>query len=93
MGATRMNEVAVLEVGREALWVVLKVAGPIMAAGLFVGLLIALFQALTTIQELTLTFVPKIVVIFVAIILFLPFMMTTVIEFAQSLYDRIIGLG
>lgn len=88
-----MNEVAVLEVGREALWVVIKVAGPIMAAGLFIGLVIALFQALTTIQEMTLTFVPKIIVIFSAIILFLPFMMTTVIEFARTLFDRMVSLG
>ena len=88
-----MNEVAVSELGREALWVVLKVATPIMMAGLLIGLLIALFQALTTIQEMTLTFVPKILVIFTSIIVFLPFMMTTVVEFAQSLFDRIIGLG
>ena len=88
-----MNEVAVVEVGREALWVVLKVAGPIMAAGLLIGLVVALFMALTTIQEMTLTFVPKIIVIFTSIILFLPFMMTTVIEFAHSLFDRIVGLG
>jgi flagellar biosynthetic protein FliQ len=88
-----MNEVTVLEVGRDALWVVLKIAGPIMGAGLFIGLLIALFQALTTIQEMTLTFVPKIIVIFAAIIVFLPFMMTTIIEFSQTLFDRMIGLG
>ena len=88
-----MNEVAVSELGREALWVVLKVATPIMMAGLVIGLLIALFQALTTIQEMTLTFVPKILVIFTSIIVFLPFMMTTVVEFAKSLFDRIIGLG
>ncbi|MBT6096699.1 MAG: flagellar biosynthesis protein FliQ [Rhodospirillaceae bacterium] len=88
-----MNEAAVLEVGREALWVVLKVAGPIMGAGLLIGLTIALFQALTTIQEMTLTFVPKILVIFSAIIFFLPFMMTTVIEFARTLFDRMVGLG
>ena len=88
-----MNEVVVSELGREALWVVLKVATPIMMAGLLIGLLIALFQALTTIQEMTLTFVPKILVIFTSIIVFLPFMMTTVVEFAQSLFDRIIGLG
>ncbi len=83
-----MNEVEVLEVGREALIVVLKTAGPIMMAGLVVGLIIALFQALTTIQELTLTFVPKILVIFLAIIVFLPFMMRTVIEFGLKLFDR-----
>ena len=81
-----MNEVAVSEIAREALWVVLKVATPIMMSGLFIGLLIALFQALTTIQEMTLTFVPKILVIFTSIIVFLPFMMTTVVEFAKSLF-------
>ena len=88
-----MNEVTVLEVGRDALWVVLKIAGPIMGAGLFIGLVIALFQALTSIQEMTLTFVPKILVIFAAIILFLPYMMTTIIEFAQGLFDRMVSLG
>ena len=88
-----MNEVEVLQVAREALTVVLKTAGPIMGAGLLVGLIIALFQALTTIQEMTLTFVPKILVIFVAIIVFLPFMMTTVIEFSQQLFDRMIAIG
>ncbi len=88
-----MNEADVLEVGREALFVVLKTSGPIMLAGLAIGLVIALFQALTTIQEMTLTFVPKIIVIFLAIIVFLPFMMTTVIEFARTLFDRMVALG
>ncbi|MCH7956828.1 MAG: flagellar biosynthesis protein FliQ [Proteobacteria bacterium] len=88
-----MNEVDVLEVGQEALFVVLKTSGPIMLSGLAIGLIIALFQALTTIQEMTLTFVPKIIVIFLAIIVFLPFMMTTVIEFARQLFDRMVALG
>jgi flagellar biosynthetic protein FliQ len=88
-----MDEVAVLEVGRDALVVILKASGPIMLSGLLIGLLIALFQALTTIQEMTLTFVPKIIVIFIAIVVFLPFMMTTVIEFANSLFDRISNIG
>ena len=61
-----MNEVDVIDVGRNAMWVVIKVAGPIMFLGLVTGLIIALFQALTTIQEMTLTFVPKIIVIFIA---------------------------
>ncbi len=87
-----MNEVAVLEVGRDALWVIIKTAGPIMLSGLIIGLIIALFQALTTIQEMTLTFVPKIIVIFIAVIVFLPFMMTTVIEFATKLFDRMATL-
>jgi flagellar biosynthetic protein FliQ len=88
-----MNEVTVIEVGREALYVILLISGPIMIAGLVIGLIISLFQALTTIQEITLTFVPKILVIFVAIIVFLPFMMTTLIEFSRGLFDRIVALG
>ncbi|MHC8509176.1 MAG: flagellar biosynthesis protein FliQ [Rhodospirillales bacterium] len=88
-----MNEVDVLTVGREALWTVLKVSAPLMMAGLAVGLVIALFQALTTIQEMTLTFVPKILVIFLSLVLFMPFMITTMREFANSLFDRIVALG
>ncbi len=88
-----MNEVTVLEVGSEALYIVLLTAGPIMMAGLAIGLIIALFQVLTSIQEMTLTFVPKILVIFLSIILFLPFMMNAVTEFGRSLFDRIVGLG
>ena len=88
-----MNEITVVDVGRDALWVVLKVAGPIMLLGLVSGLIIALFQALTTIQEMTLTFVPKIVVIFIAIMVFLPFMINEVTTFAQQLFDRISTIG
>ena len=88
-----MNEAAVLEIGREGLWVVLLLAGPAMLAGLLIGLIIALFQALTTIQEMTLTFVPKILVIFVSLILFLPFMMTTLIEYSRHLFDVMVSLG
>lgn len=88
-----MNEAAILEIGRNGIWVVLKLAGPIMIAGLLIGLLIALFQALTTIQEMTLTFVPKILVIFLSIIMFLPFMMTTLIEFTHQLFGLMVVLG
>lgn len=88
-----MNELAVLEVGREAMFVVLKVAGPVMFAGMVIGLIIALFQALTTIREMTLTFVPKIIGIFVTIVVMLPFMMATLIEYARELFDRIAVVG
>lgn len=88
-----MNDIGVIEIGRDAFWVILKAGGPILFAGLVVGLLIALFQALTSIQEMTLTFVPKIVVIFFAIILFLPFMMSTVIEFGNYIFDNIVAIG
>ncbi|MCK4940201.1 MAG: flagellar biosynthesis protein FliQ [Rhodospirillaceae bacterium] len=88
-----MNEVTVVELGREALWVILKMAGPIMLSGLLIGLIIALFQALTTIQEMTLTFVPKIIVIFFAVVIFLPYMIATLVDFSNGLFDRIVGIG
>lgn len=88
-----MDEASILEIGRSGIWVTLQLAGPIMLAGLLIGLLIALFQALTTIQEMTLTFVPKILVIFAALIFFLPFMMTTLKKFTQQLYSLIVTLG
>ena len=88
-----MSEEAVLEIGRNGIWVVLQLSAPIMAAGLLIGLIIALFQALTTIQEMTLTFVPKIIVIFISILVLLPFMMTTLVEFSQELFGMIVIMG
>ena len=88
-----MDKVAVLEISREVFFVILKTGGPIMAAGLVVGLLIAIFQTLTSIQEMTLTFVPKIIIIFGAVIVFMPFMINVIIVFTRSLYDRIAVLG
>lgn len=88
-----MNETMVIEIGTQAMWVILKVAGPIMMAGLGIGLVIALFQALTTIQEMTLTFVPKILVIFATIIIMLPYMLANLKEFTISLFERMVTLG
>ena len=88
-----MNTTAVIEIGRDAMWVVLKISGPIMMAGLAIGLVIALFQALTTIQEMTLTFVPKIIIIFVSLIIFMPFMISTLLDFSRILFDRMVALG
>ena len=65
-----MNQTEAIEIGREAIMVVLTMSVPIMAVALFVGLIIALFQALTQLQEMTLVFVPKIVVVFGALIFF-----------------------
>ena len=88
-----MNEISVLEVARDAMFVVLKTAGPLLIAALLVGLTIALFQALTSIQEMTLTFVPKILTVFISLVVFLPFMIRTVVEFGHRLFDRIVSLG
>ena len=88
-----MNQTAAIEIGREATMVVLTMSVPIMAVALFVGLIIALFQALTQLQEMTLVFVPKIVVVFGALIFFLPFMLSTLSNYMNNLADRIIGLS
>jgi flagellar biosynthetic protein FliQ len=64
----------VMDVARDGIWVLLELCAPVLLVALVVGLVISLFQALTQIQEMTLTFVPKIVAIFVAMLVFLPFM-------------------
>ena len=88
-----MDTAAVLDISREAVIVLLKLSAPLMITALVVGLTVSLFQALTQIQEMTLAFVPKILVIFVSLLVFLPFMITTLITFTEGLADRIIGLG
>ena len=72
-----MNEVEVLDIAREAIFTLLKVVSPILLVALFIGLIIGIFQALTQIQEMTLAFVPKILCVFVTIILLFPFMITS----------------
>ena len=88
-----MNELEVIELGRDAILTLLKISAPIMGMALVVGLIIALFQALTSIQEMTLTFVPKILVIFVSVMLLLPYMLSTLSGFTVSLFDRMLSLG
>jgi len=74
-------------------WVMLLVSAPMMAVALVVGVVIALVQALTTVQEMTLTFVPKMVAMVVVAVLTLPFMVTTMVEFTHALFDRIVAGG
>lgn len=88
-----MNGSDVIDVARDAIGVILLVAGPTMAVALVVGLVIALFQALTQIQEMTLTFVPKIFAIFISLLLFMPMMGDVMNAFTQRLTDRIINGG
>lgn len=88
-----MNAAEALEIGREAIIVAIKIGSPIMLVALLVGLVIALVQALTQIQELTLSFVPKILVIFLSMLLFLPFMLSTLTSFTERLAERIVTLG
>tara|TARA_Y100001934_G_scaffold227064_1_gene272606 strand:- start:3 stop:275 length:273 start_codon:yes stop_codon:yes gene_type:complete len=88
-----MNEAQALDFMRDAILTLLQVTAPIMLVGLVVGLVISLFQALTSIQEMTLTFVPKILIVFFSLIVFLPFMLATMQTFMEGVADKIIGLG
>ena len=88
-----MNETEVISVAREAIVVLIKMGAPAMLVALVVGLTIAVFQALTQIQEVTLTFVPKILALFATVLIFVPFMLGTIRSFTLELMDRIISLG
>ena len=78
-----------LDIGREAFWVTLLVAGPAMLAGLVIGFAIALLQALTQVQEMTLVFVPRIIVMFLVLGIALPFMGSVLGQFSLKLFGLI----
>jgi flagellar biosynthetic protein FliQ len=80
----------VLEIGNQAVMVALKIGAPVMLLALAVGLVISLLQALTQIQEMTLSFVPKILVIMLSLMVLMPFMLTTLENFTEVLVGRII---
>ncbi|MDH3241513.1 MAG: flagellar biosynthesis protein FliQ [Alphaproteobacteria bacterium] len=88
-----MGSNEVLEIVREAIIVTLKMGAPVMLIGLTVGLVISLVQALTQIQEMTLAFIPKILVIFVSLLLLGPFMLETLTVFTKQLVARIASGG
>lgn len=86
-----MDESVLLEVGRDAVIVTLKLGAPLMIIALLIGLIISLFQALTQIQEVTLTFVPKIIVVFVSMLLLAPFMLHTLTDFTERIMQQAVG--
>ncbi len=88
-----MTAADAIEISRQAIIVLLKIGVPIMLIALIVGLSVSLLQALTQIQEMTLAFVPKIIVIFASLLLFLPFMMSTLTGFTHHVMDKIVSLG
>ncbi len=86
-----MTGAEVLDLGRDALWATVAMATPAMVAGLVVGVAIALLQALTQVQEMTLVFVPKILTIFLTLLLFMPLMGATLGDFSESIFAKIAG--
>jgi flagellar biosynthesis protein FliQ len=88
-----VTEEFVISLGREALLTVLLIGAPILGLGLLAGLVVSIFQATTQINEQTLTFIPKIVVVLIAIVIFGPWMFSTMMEFTNNVFEAIPNVG
>jgi len=84
-----MTPETVIDIGREALMLTLLISAPPLLAGLAVGLIISIFQAVTQIQEFTLTFIPKILAVFIATMIFLPWMLQVFLGYTTNLFIQI----
>ena len=80
-----MDQALVVTLGKQALRTLLLVAAPMLGFALIGGLLVSVFQAVTSIQDMTLTFIPKIMAAVLAIILFLPWMLRTLMDFTVNI--------
>ncbi|MFL5284640.1 MAG: flagellar biosynthesis protein FliQ [Rhodopila sp.] len=88
-----MHEVDTAALVRECMIVILKLGGPVLCVALVVGLIVSVLQAVTQINEAMLAFLPKLAAIGFALMLFGPFMATTLSNFARTLFDRIVAIG
>ncbi len=84
-----MTPQMVVAIGREALMLTVMISGPLLLFALVVGLIISIFQAVTQIQEMTLTFVPKILAVALALLIFLPWMINMATDFARHMFELI----
>lgn len=84
-----MDQSTVIDIGKNALYTVIMVITPIVGLGLLTGLMVAIFQATTQIQEQTLAFIPKILVILISIAFFGPWMLATMVDFVTNLFNSI----
>ncbi len=84
-----MDPAIAVDIGRQALVVVLMIGGPLLMAGLIVGLLVGVFQAVTQIHEMTLTFIPKILAIVGMLFFMLPWMIIKFVNFTVNLFNSI----
>ena len=83
-----MNTEIVIDIAREALWLIIKCSAPLLLVSLVVGLVISIFQTVTSIQEQTLTFVPKILSIFITLILCGGWIMDNIVTFMTRLFEN-----
>lgn len=88
-----MEDGQIIETAQQAMLITMQISAPVLLVGLVVGVAIALIQALTQIQEITLVFVPKIMAIFLSMFIFLPWMLNILVGFTQSLATLIVNGG
>ena len=84
-----MESITIVDLAREGVWVLVLVGAPLMLTALFVGLAVSLLQALTQIQETTLTFVPKMLAMLLVLALAMPFMLQSLQDYGFKLFERI----
>ncbi|MFP4661030.1 MAG: flagellar biosynthesis protein FliQ [Halanaerobiales bacterium] len=84
-----MDQSVVISIGRDSLYTVIQIILPVVGLGLLTGLIVAIFQATTQIQEQTLAFIPKILVIMLAVVIFGPWMLSTMVDFVTNLFQNI----
>lgn len=84
-----MNPQVVLDLGRDAMLMILLTSGPILAASLVVGLLVSIFQAVTQVHEMTLTFVPKILAVFLTLVIFAPWILRLMVGYAGTIFSNL----
>ncbi|MDE6208847.1 MAG: flagellar biosynthesis protein FliQ [Lachnospiraceae bacterium] len=82
-----MTVEAVLDIASEALWTIIITSAPLILLSLIIGLVVSIFQAVTSIQEQTLTFVPKLLAIFIGLMVFGSFILNTIISFMETLWS------
>jgi flagellar biosynthetic protein FliQ len=87
-----MDASLAVDIGRQALWITLILSGPLLLVGLVVGLFIGVFQAVTQINEMTLTFIPKILAVFGVFVFLLPWMTILMIDYTVDLFNKIPSL-
>ncbi|MDG6777646.1 flagellar biosynthesis protein FliQ [Thiomicrorhabdus sp. zzn3] len=87
-----MQQDMVLSLGQKMLEVTAMLAGPLLIPALIIGLLVGMFQAATQINEMTLSFIPKLAIVGIALVIFGPWMLTTLISFTRELYENIPAL-
>lgn len=84
-----MNENIIMDIARQTLWLIIKVSAPMLLTSLVVGLIVSVLQTVTSIQEQTLTFVPKLIAVFLVIMIFGNWMMSEIRDYAVDLITNI----